>query len=116
MAAGDGVVDGMNASFQGYRSSDEVDVVLWTNVLSSPQSAAKEYENRVQNAKKIIEKGIKIDRDGNVVGERAVLIFPDRSNTDKEMVAVLWTRKTDLLVVETLSMKHALAFEKKYLH
>lgn len=55
-----------------------------------------------------------IDAGNNAVGERVVLVTFDRTKTDKEMVAILWTLKTDILVIESQSMAHALAFEKSY--
>jgi hypothetical protein len=114
IAAGQGDLDGIDASFQSYRSSDGVGVLFLTQVLSSAESARLEFEKRGQSAIRIIERGDKVDREGNIIGERAVLPFFDRAKTDKEMVAVLWTRKIDLLVIETQSMEHALAFEQKY--
>ncbi|MFY9607490.1 MAG: hypothetical protein WAU45_02605 [Blastocatellia bacterium] len=112
--AGEGDIDGIDSSFQSYSSSDGVAVLFLTQILSSASCTQKEFEKRVEKAITIIEKGVKVDRDGKVIGERAVILFLDRTNSDKEMVAVLWTRKTDLLAIEAQSMDHVLAFEKKY--
>ena len=114
VAAGEGDVDAVSASFRSYRSSDGVAVLFLTEVFGSASSARAAFEKRANNARSIIERGVKVDREGNVIGERAVLLFFDRTETDEEMVAVLWTRKTDLLVIKARSLEHALAFERKY--
>jgi hypothetical protein len=114
MDAGEGEISGMDTSFQSYESSDGVEVLFLTRTLSSADRAQKELQKTIETATRIIEKGVKRDRDGRVIGERAVILFSDGTKTDNERAAVWWTRKSDLLAIEAKSMDHVLAFEKKY--
>ena len=114
MAGGEGEIRGMDTSFQSYESSDGVSVLLLTRIMDSAGRAQKELQKRIENATRIIENGVKLDRYGKVVGERAVILFSKGRETDSETAAFLWTRKKDLLAIEADSMEHVLAFEKKY--
>lgn len=114
MDAGEGELRGMDASFQSYESSDGVEVLFLTRTLRSADRAQKELQRRIKTATSIIETGIKRDRNGEAVGERAVILFSDPNKTDKVRAAVWWTRKSDLLAIEAESIDHILAFERKY--
>lgn len=105
--------DGTPFSYHLYKSSDGVGVTTIVENHSSPASAQKALRKKLRTAIKIIERGPRTEDQAKEKGERAVFTFP-LPGSNKEQAAVLWTDGQQLYHIESLSLKHALAFEKQY--
>ncbi|MFN2533006.1 MAG: hypothetical protein ABR555_17105 [Pyrinomonadaceae bacterium] len=105
--------DGIPFSYHLYKSSDGVGVTTTVENHRSPASAQKALQRKIRTAIKMIERGPKLKNKAERIGERAVLTFalPD---FHKEQAAVLWTNGQRLYYIESLSLKHALEFEKQF--
>ncbi len=79
----------------------------------SADRANKELQRRLKAALRIIERGSKLDDKGQRVGERVVAMFA-LSDSQKEQASVLWTNDQQLYYIGSLSLKHALEFEKQF--
>ena len=105
--------DGAPFSTHVYESSDGVVVSMMRENRDSPPKADKALQRKLKKAIRIIERGSKLDEEGRRVGERVVAMFA-LDNSQKEQASVLWTNGQQLYYIESLSLKHALEFEKQF--
>jgi len=94
-----------------YKSSDGVSVSATTEERRSAGAANKELHTRLRATRRIVERGSKLDEKGRRIGERVVAIYV---LNDKEQAAVLWTNGQQFYYIESLSLKHALEFERQF--
>jgi hypothetical protein len=109
MGAGSGKTeDGSDYSFSSMKSSDGVWVSTRTERRKSA-SRANAVMKRTLRGAEIRGRGPKINSSGKRVGERVVAYFPSKRRN-----AVLWTDGSDFHYLESESLSHILAYEKKY--
>jgi hypothetical protein len=96
-----------------YDSSDGVGVLSTVETYGSPARAKAEMKKRIRGAIKVIDRSDKIDQSGKAISERVVLRFSHGSRR-KSYSAVMWTNDEDLYVIESTSLRHALAFEQRF--
>lgn len=105
--------DGAPFAAQLYQSSDGTELIVTRENRDSASRANKELQKKLKAAITIIERGPKLNEKEQRVGERVVVTFaPDRSQEEKALV--LWTNGNQLYYIESLSLKHALEFEKQF--
>jgi hypothetical protein len=100
-------------SFHIYKSTDGVGISTRSEKRGSRILANREFQKKINKADKIIERGLKLDKNGKQVGERAVLTFTDKG-PDKVIARVIWTDGAYFHSIESSSLPHILEFEKKY--
>lgn len=105
--------DGAPFSTHVYESSDGVVVSIMRENRDSPTKADRALQKRLKRAIRIIERGSTLDEKGQRVGERVVAMFA-LDNSQKEQASVLWTNGQQLYYIESLSLKHALEFERQF--
>ncbi|HLN98462.1 MAG TPA: hypothetical protein VK208_08385 [Pyrinomonadaceae bacterium] len=105
--------EGIQFSYHLYKSSDGVGVATTVENRASPVRANKALQRRIKRAVKIIERGPKLDNNGQRIGERVVAVFA-ADGSKNEQAAVLWTDGSQFYYIESPSLKHALGFEKKF--
>lgn len=109
MGAGSGKTeDGSDFSFAWMKSSDGVLVSTRTERRRS-SSRANAVLKRTLRGAEILKRGPKIDSGGKRVGERVVARFASKGRN-----VVVWTDGCDFHYLESESLRHILAFEKKY--
>ena len=110
--ASDRKSDGTVVAYNNYVSNDGVGVFLTVEKYRSATRAKNALRRRIKKATRIIERGVKLDKDGQRVGERAVLL--SRTGLPQETIGgVVWADGAKLYAVESPSLKHALEFEKQ---
>ena len=105
--------EGVPFSYHLYKSSDGIAVTTIIENHSSPASAQRALRNKLRTAIKIIERGPRTETQAEEKGERAVFSFAAPVSR-KIQAAVIWTDGQQLYRIESLSLKHALAFEKQF--
>jgi hypothetical protein len=94
-----------------YKSPDGVEVFFDVKGYVSPELAAAALTEEVGRAARVIERGEKLDKGGRVVGERVVaMLRPEGSK--KEVAIIFWTNKSVFCLIQSLSVRHAIALEK----
>jgi hypothetical protein len=107
--------DGISFREQQFKSNECITVVDRIEYLESPAAAEGQFHIRIKGAAQTIEGGAKLDANGKIVGERAVLMFaPDLPNELQPQAAIIWTQNAELHSIRALSLRHVLEFEKKY--
>lgn len=104
--------DGTRVSYNTYVSADGVGVLFTVQKHRSATSANNALKRRIRKASKIIERGVKLDKDGRRVGDRVLLLSHTRL-PQKTVAGVVWSERATLYSVESSSLKHALEFEKQ---
>jgi len=105
--------DGVPFSYHLYKSSDGVGVSTTVENRISAFSAVKALQRKIKTASKIIERGSRLDVKGQRTGEKVVAMFKS-DGSNKERAAVFWTDGSDFHYLESSSLPHLIAFEKKY--
>ncbi len=105
--------DGAPFSSHVYESSDGVELSVTRENRDSSPKADKALQRKLKKAIRIIERGSKLDEKGQRVGERVVAMLA-LDDSQKEQASVLWTNGQQLYYIESLSLKHALEFEKQF--
>jgi hypothetical protein len=103
---------GGNFAVAVYQSSYFIRVWVAHESYVSPEKANQVFDQRLSHAVKVIEVGPKINREGKVVGRRAVGLFfsPAISSYFTE---ILWTDGCHLHYIFSTSALHAKEFEKQ---
>lgn len=104
--------DGSPFSFWSAKSSDGVAISARTEKRRSVARAHAELRKQLKSAE-VVEQGPKTNNQGERVGERVVGCFAATHET-KGRCVVLWTDGSDFHFLESQSLRHLLAFEKKY--
>jgi hypothetical protein len=103
--------DGQAVGFTTVRASDCIEVTSEVDEKDSADEARNEFEKRIATAFRVVERGPKIDRHRQNVGDRAVLVT-HTGNEDKAVVLVRHSGESRLFEIESVSLSHALAYEK----
>lgn len=103
----------LEVSFNSYKSSDNIFVYYSIESYDSKERAHAEMENMVKNASKIVEQGQKYSPDGELIGERAVVVSTCTLTAKKAQTVVMWTDQAKLAVLCSQSKRHALDFEQQ---
>ncbi|HEV8428743.1 MAG TPA: hypothetical protein VGQ41_12655 [Pyrinomonadaceae bacterium] len=107
--------DGAPFASQAYQSSDGIGVSVTRENRDSATRASKELQRKLKATTRVIERSPKLDEKGRRVGERVVAMFA-LDDSQKEQASVLWTNGRQFYYIESLSLKHALEFEKQFYH
>ena len=104
--------EGIEVSFTNYRSNDGTLVRRNVETCRSDGQALREFKNTLASSSKVLERGTKVDRGSNQVGERAVLRRRNAGPGRMRWV-IAWTQGDVLYVLESNSLKHLRAFEEQ---
>lgn len=78
------VLDGAGYfSIHQYRSTYFIQLLFSCSHYQSPEKANKVFDSWIGSATKVIERGPKYDRQGNIVGERAVTVSFDTAKDER---------------------------------
>jgi hypothetical protein len=99
-------------SFSNYRSNDSVVAQHRIERYASSEVALQERQRMLEQAEKVLERGPTRPSEGGGKGERFVLLTR-RWKRGATQVAVVWTKGSDLYVMESPSLKHVLALERQ---
>jgi hypothetical protein len=102
--------EGPHSSSTSYESSDGKLISINAITLASTSKANRRLEEKLRSAK-VIERGPKMSKQGQRVGERILALLPNREGKE-EMAACLWTYGPVLWLIQSSSMEHVLLFEK----
>ena len=88
-------------------------IKLWfsRSKYQSAEKANEVFATAVGSAVKVIERGPKYNRQGRLVGQRAVAILLD-TERNEQYSSVLWTDGEMLFSIYSPSMTHVLQFER----
>ena len=100
--------DGSRFSFQHYRASDGIAVLVRSERFASAGRASAAFRKRLRSASRIVERG---DAPGDEGGERAVLLFKPRKSAGG-YAAIVRLEGPVIHIIESPSLKHALTFER----
>ena len=106
------VIDGGGGfSITSYTSSHFVKLAFAHEGYASPEKANHVFSQRLTQAVQVLEHGPKLNRDGIVVGQRAMTLFfsPEKSCYYTE---ILWTDGRSLQSIVSTSALHVREFEK----
>jgi hypothetical protein len=104
---------GVRFPFHSWRASDGVIVNSSMAEFNSVIEARSAFSKRLREASREIEASSKTDDKGRRIGERAVVIFTS-ANSKSEFVGIIWTDGPVFHDVESSSLRHALAFERRF--
>src|SRR5687767_7797434 len=94
-----------------YRSTYFINVWFSSSQFHSPEKANEWLAKDVKSVVKVIEAGPRYDREGRLIGQRAVLILLDPVD-NKQYAAVFWTDGRLLFAIVSSSMTHVMQFER----
>ncbi|MGH9942903.1 MAG: hypothetical protein ACRD9R_11170 [Pyrinomonadaceae bacterium] len=106
--------DGAQYTNQIFKSSDCVTVSKMIVFFNSPARALDEIQRENKKASVIIDRGPKLDNNGQQVGERVVLQFAIEGQRQAH-AEVIWNENLEFHSVIAPSLQHVLEFEK-WLH
>ena len=103
---------GFQNSSATYRSSYFIQVSNGYQAFNSAEAAEEAFSQRLSEAAEVLEVGPKVDRDGTVIGRRAVTLhyFPEES---RYFTRVYWTNGRILYSISSGSALHVREFEKR---
>lgn len=104
--------DGSRFSFGSAEASDGVKISARTERRSSV-SRAKAVLKRTLRGAEIVTREPKINNQGQKVGERVVAHFASKAQ-NKSRYALLWTDGSDFHYLQSSSLRHLLAYERRY--
>jgi hypothetical protein len=104
--------DGSRFSFWLAESSDGVAISARTEQRRSVARALGVLNKHIKGAE-IVARGRKTNNQGERVGERVAGCFPAKDQVKGKCV-ILWTEGSEFHILESASLPHLLAFEKKY--
>lgn len=93
-----------------YEAYDSSRLSKYGEFYSSTSEAEKALQQYLKGASKIVENSSRFNEQGKVIGQRTVTFYP-RKEGDEE-VAIFWTDKGSLYLIEADSLKIALEFEQ----
>ena len=104
--------DGSPFSFLESEASDGVKISARTEKRRSTSRAAAVLRKAMRGAK-IVARGPRTNNLGQRIGERVIAWFTSKGQ-DKSRYVLLWTDGSDFHYLESSSLPHLFAFEKKY--
>ena len=108
--SGYGTTKRMRVSFSRFKAEDGVTVERRIQTYPSPSSAQDEMTSMVRSANQIIARERQIDTQGKPTGERLTLAYT-HTESNRSRYLLLWQDGKVLHVLESVSLKHLLAFE-----
>jgi hypothetical protein len=113
-AIGEIIVEpGGSGGFSAFKSYDGVELGFWQAGFPSREAAAAAFQRSLAGAVKVVEREPLYDsKRENVVGERVVAIFPPNERVQSEWVSVTYLDDKMLYQIMSVSLRHALAFDK----
>ena len=93
-----------------YEAYDRSRLSKYGEFYSSASEAGKALQQYLKGASKVVENSSRFNEQGKVIGQRIVTFYP-RKEGDEE-VAIFWTDKGSLYLIEADSLKIALEFEQ----
>ncbi len=108
-----GTVKDGGGFFGSHRYTSTYFIKVWFSRVHyrSPEKANEVFAVEVGSADKVIDRGPKYNRDGSLVGQRAVAILLDAENNE-QYSSVFWTDGQTLFSIDSRSMTHVLQFER----
>jgi len=103
---------GFSNSSTQFRSTYFIRVSRGSQSFHSPEEAEEAFNKRLSEAAEVLEVGPKLDKEGTVIGRRAVTLyyFPEESRYFTE---VFWTNGRYLYSIRSGSALHVREFEKE---
>ena len=103
---------GIRSSGTSYRSSYFIQLWAVNLAFDSREEAEETFNQHLSEAVEVYEVGPKIDKDGTVIGRRAVALFyfPPES---RYFTKVFWTNGRNLNSISSASALHVREFEKQ---
>jgi len=105
--------DLVSGSFHNYKSNDGVSLTRTMDQYASATRAREQVQWMLGKAVKVIERGPKGPNQGKREGERIVFLWR-RWKAGAVEAVVLWTDGPELYLIQSVSLRHVLAFEKQY--
>lgn len=105
------VIDGGGFSITSYRSSYFVNLLSIYEAYVSAEHANAIFDIRLRKAAKVIEVGPKFNREGAVVGRRAMALF-NSTESSGPYTEIFWTEGCLLHSISSTSSLHVREFEK----
>jgi len=99
---------GRDAWITAFKASDGTDLSVSGAEYGSPQQAQKALLRNLKRVAVIIERGARLDGEGNKIGERAVVLL----NKTGSQAAIFWTDEDLLQKIYWPTQRHVLALEK----
>jgi hypothetical protein len=107
------VIDGGGGfSINSYRSSYFIQLLLAHEGYVSLEKANQVFDQRLNQAVKVVEVGPKINHEGAVVGRRAVALFFS-AGLSRYYTEIFWTDGRTVSYILSTSALHAEEFEKQ---
>ena len=96
---------------QDYELPDGRIISIHCQNSDSPAETAERLNLQVKHADTILQRNIKLDANGQRLGERIVAVFP-LNDFGYVWVRIFWTDGAQLYTISSLSLSEALEFEK----
>jgi hypothetical protein len=105
--------DGNHFSFHVYTSQDGVALLTYIEEYATPELAKRAIDEKAKEASSIIARGPRLNKDGETIGERVVLVEKSQGETRSEPESfICWTTGSRIHWIQSKSLNHALAYEK----
>jgi hypothetical protein len=106
---------GLNVSTYTFNTSNGPNVRRSAYRFESPERAMKEFDSQLNRASQVIERGKWTDEQGNVLGERALVLYSIEAS-GKLVASVLLRRDSRFFAVSSSCLRNSLEFEKVWFH
>lgn len=101
---------GFRFTTQTYQSWDCMIVRKRIEFLDSPANAKSEFKKTLGLGAELLERGVKLDSIGQLIGERVVMRFAKDKKTPE--ISIVWTENSQLHSLDSSSLDHALRLEE----
>lgn len=88
------------------------EVFVSYQIYDSPEIALKQLHEAVENAEKIIRKGIILNNSNEEVGQKVLLIKTSENLQNNQSYSLIWTRNARFTSLSSESLKAIEAYEK----
>lgn len=105
----------LNVSTYTFNTSNGPHVSRSAYFFDSRERAMKEFDSQLHRASQVIERGKWTDEQGNVLGERALVLYSSETS-GKLGASVLLRRDTRFFAVSSPCLRNLLEFEKVWFH
>jgi hypothetical protein len=113
MVGEQGAPNGTHLSFHTWRATDGITVTSSMQEFRSIAQAKKAFAHRLKEAVKVTDRKPRLGQGGRETGERALASFSYPNKTE-QFLGIIWTDGLTFHDVESVSLPHALAFEKRF--
>jgi len=108
------VACGWRSSGASYRSTYFIQVTRGYREFDSPEEADAAFNKKLSEAAEVFEVGPKVDKNGTVIGRRAVTMYYFHEQS-RYFTRVFWTDGRTLWSISSGSAQHVREFEKRML-